>query len=170
MEHFETLCYGFGLVVFADIELAAAFIADALGLRGIVQFVESRLAVGADEASGGALDDFFVGDVQIDDTFDFLAELFEHFVEHFRLFDCAGEAVENETLLGVGFLEAVFHHCGGHFVGDERALGDVRLGEVAEFRTLLDIESKQVSRGDLYDAQNFAEGYGSCAFAASRCA
>ena len=41
VEHFETLCDGFGLVVFADIELAAAFVADALGLRGIVQFVES---------------------------------------------------------------------------------------------------------------------------------
>ena len=61
----ETVLDGLGIVVLTDRKFAAAVVADALDLRGKVLDVVARLALGAGTATGDAVLDDLIGNVDI---------------------------------------------------------------------------------------------------------
>ena len=81
---------------------------------------------------------------------------------------CAGEAVQDEALGGIRFLQALVHQVDDQGVGHKLAGVHVGLGLLAEFGLVLDRRAEDVPRGDVRRAELFDELRGLRALAGTR--
>ena len=124
MVHRKAVPDGLGRVVLADGELAAAVVADTLGLRGGGDDVVSGAAVQAGAPAGHALHDGLVVHIDGEGAVDLYASL----LERFGLGDGAGHAVEDVAVGAVALGEPFLDDADDDIVGDQRAGFDVLLG------------------------------------------
>jgi len=119
-----------------------------------------------DTAARHALDDFLIGDVDLDDVVDRHAGG----LHRFGLRNGAREAVEQIAVLAVRLLKARLHHADDDVVGDEAASIHDGLGLHAKLGAGLDLRTQHVAGGDLRNAVFFLDVIGLGAFAGARAA
>src|SRR3712207_1109950 len=100
--------------LFRSVDLQA--VPDGLGT---VVVALHPLAADEHAAAGEPTDQLLLLDDELDDAVEVLAELVEGAAQLLGLGDGAGEAVEQETDLGVGLGQPVLDHGDGDRVGDE---------------------------------------------------
>ncbi len=110
-------------------------------------------AAGVAAAFQEAVDEFFVVDFEADDRVEVGAALAKHRAEFFSLIDCAGEAVENHPVLDfLGMaVEFVGEHADHQIVGNQMALGNVGVGETAEFGVGCNLSAEDLAGRDMME-------------------
>src|SRR5262249_28029721 len=121
-------------------------------LRRVEAYVVDRAVFRTAAAADGALDDDVVGDVDVHRGVERLAALGEHAFEGLCLRHSAREAVEQETLLGVGFLQTLLDHLDDQIVRYELAAVGEALEALSELGAIADGSANQVAGGNGWDA------------------
>src|SRR5688572_12341353 len=141
-----------------------------LGVRGgrvILQVVDlSRAFVGA--AQGGALHQKLASDIDLDNAVERGAQALEQGGKRLGLGNRPRKSVQDETRLGVGLSQPLFHQANHDRVGDQAARAHELLGFLAEGGTCFEGGAQHVARRDLRDPEARAELVGLRALAACR--
>jgi hypothetical protein len=125
-------------------------------------------AAGAEPAAGEAADDLIVGGGDVEGEGDGNAAARERVVEGPGLLDRARKAIEEDTLLGIGPLDAFEQHRDRDFVRHQLAQIHELLGALAQLGALLDGLAEQIAGGDVREPEPVGDELRLRAFAGAR--
>ena len=166
MINFQPVTNGFGLIVFAGDELSAAAVAQSFVLGSFVKQMIGSAAALADTAAGQSLFDVFIGHFDVDDPVDFHT----HVIQCLCLDNGAGEAIQNESILAVIFVQALLDHADDYIVGDQSAGFHIGFGLQPHLGFILQCFTDDVSGTDSRNMQVITDHLSLCAFAGAGCA
>src|SRR5690606_1265124 len=164
--YLKTLAHGFLAVAIALNQAFTGAIVLAVNIRRVVLEVIHAAGARVNAAARQALDDFLVGNIQLDDKIDINAGI----DQCLRLRNGAREAVEQEALGTVIVLDALFHQANDDFIGHQATGIHYFLRFQTQRGSRFYGSSQHVTGGDLRNTELLHDELGLSALTGAGCA
>ena len=153
MVHVQTLLHGFFLVVIALDQIFASDVVFHVDLGRVEHNVVGTARSQVNATTRHALDDFCIRHVDLDNGVDGYASR----LHGISLGNGAREAVKQETVRAIGFLDAVLDQTNDDFIRHQTACVHDLLGSQTHLGACLDSGTQHVAGGDLRNAVAFLD-------------
>ena len=158
----------FFLVILADDQFSAVFIADTILGRLIVLDVIGGLALGAEASAGSPEKNFFIRDIQVDDAVERAAGGCKDDIQSVCLGNGSGKAIQDKSVHGVGFIKTFFDDGGGYVIRDQAAFIDKSACDSSQGSRIFEVFTEEVARGERGHRQILAQESRMGSFTAAR--